>query len=66
MVSNANQSTRRRRVNQGVHADISQANKIGASMPYNFQAHNLTADGGLLPVATMRRSSGSSNWSRRP
>jgi RHS repeat-associated protein len=28
-------------------------NKIGASTPYDFQAHNLTACGGLLPVATM-------------
>ena len=53
MVSNGNRSTRRRRVNQAVHADIPKANKIGASTPYGFQAHNLTAYGGLLPVATM-------------
>jgi hypothetical protein len=53
MVSNANQSTRRRRVNQWVHADIPEPNKIGASTPYDFEAHNLTAYGGLLPVATM-------------
>jgi hypothetical protein len=53
MVSNANQSTRRRRVNQGVHADIPEPNRIGASTPYDFEAHNLTAYGGLLPVATM-------------
>ena len=53
MVNNANQSTRLRRVNQGVHADVPQANKIRASTPYDFRARNLTAYGGLLPVATM-------------
>ena len=53
MVINAKQSTRCRRVNQAVHADIPEANKFGASTPYDFQAHNLTAYGGLLPVATM-------------
>ena len=53
MVSNAKQSTRSRRVNQAVQADIPEPNKIGASTPYDFQAHNLTAYGGLLPVATM-------------
>ena len=40
-------------MNQAVHADIPEANKIGASTPYDFSAHNLTAYGGLLPVATM-------------
>ena len=53
MVSNANQHSGRRRVNQGIHADIPEPNKIGASTPYDFEAHNLTAYGGLLPVATM-------------
>jgi hypothetical protein len=53
MVSNANQSTRRAPVNQGVGADIREPNKIGASTPYDFAARNLTAYGGLLPVATM-------------
>jgi hypothetical protein len=53
MVSNANQTTLDRPVNQGVHADIARPNKIGASTPYDFQARNLTAYGGLLPVATM-------------
>jgi hypothetical protein len=53
MVSNAKQSTRRRRVNQGVTAVIPEPNKIGASTPYDFQGRNLTAYGGLLPVATM-------------
>jgi len=38
---------------QGAEAVISEPNKIGASTPYDFQAKNLTAYGGLLPVATM-------------
>src|ERR1017187_7886074 len=53
MVSNANQTTLDSPVNQGVHADTSEPNKIGASTPYDFAARNLTAYGGLLPVATM-------------
>jgi hypothetical protein len=53
MVNDAKQSTRSRRVNQAVHADIPEPDKIGASTPYDFQAHNLTAYGGLLPVATL-------------
>ena len=53
MVSNANEHNGRRRVNQGVSADIPEPNRIGASTPYDFSAHNLTAYGGLLPVATM-------------
>jgi ADP-L-glycero-D-manno-heptose 6-epimerase len=40
-------------VNQEVRADIPEPNKIGASTPYDFNARNLTAYGGLLPVATM-------------
>jgi len=53
MVINANQHNGCRGVNQAVHAVIPEANKIGASTPYDFSAHNLTAYGGLLPVATM-------------
>ena len=53
MVSNGNQSTRHRRVNQAFRGDIPEPNKIGALTPYDFSAHNLTAYGGLLPVATM-------------
>src|SRR6202022_1727980 len=34
-------------------AVIPEPNKIGASTPYDFEARNLTAYGGLLPVATM-------------
>jgi hypothetical protein len=40
-------------VRQGAEAVISELNKIGASTPYDFEAKNLTAYGGLLPVATM-------------
>lgn len=53
MVTNANQSKRRKPVNQGVQGDIPEPNKIGASTPFDFEARNLTAYGGLLPVATM-------------
>jgi hypothetical protein len=38
---------------QGPEAVIPEANKIGASTPFDFEARNLTAYGGLLPVATM-------------
>ena len=38
---------------QGADAVISEPNKIGASTPYDFEGKNLTAYGGLLPVATM-------------
>ena len=38
---------------QGAEAVISEPNKIGASTPYDFEGKNLTAYGGLLPVATM-------------
>src|SRR6516225_1768497 len=38
---------------QGAEAVDSEPNKIGASTPYDFEGKNLTAYGGLLPVATM-------------
>ena len=53
MVSNTNQTTLDSPVNQGVRADIPEPNKIGASTHYDFDARNLTAYEGLLPVATM-------------
>jgi len=40
-------------VNQGLRDVTPEPNKIGASTPYDFEAKNLTAYGGLLPVATM-------------
>ena len=41
------------RTRQGPEAATSEPFKIGASTPYDFSARNLTAYGGLLPVATM-------------
>jgi hypothetical protein len=38
---------------QGVEAVTPEPNKIGAAAPYDFEAKNLTAYGGLLPAATM-------------
>jgi hypothetical protein len=38
---------------QDQEAVTPEPNKIGASTPYDFEAKNLTAYGGLLPVATM-------------
>ena len=38
---------------QAAEEVIAEPNKIGASTPYDFEAKNLTAYGGLLPVATM-------------
>src|ERR1700747_3556255 len=38
---------------QGAEAVIPEPNKIGATTPYDLEAKNLTAYGGLLPVATM-------------
>ena len=41
------------RSRQGAEAATPEPFKIGASTPYDFSARNLTAYGGLLPVATM-------------
>ena len=38
---------------QGAQTVIAEPLKIGAGTPYDFSARNLTAYGGLLPVATM-------------
>ena len=38
---------------QGRGNSISEPLKIGAATPYDFSARNLTAYGGLFPVATM-------------
>jgi hypothetical protein len=48
-----NQDSRCKPVNQAVGALAPEHNKIGAATPYDFEAKNLTAYGGLLPVATM-------------
>jgi hypothetical protein len=41
-----------KQASQGAEAVISEANKIGPCAPYDFHSTNLTAYGGLLPVAT--------------
>ncbi len=53
MVNDPNQDTCRKAARQGVRDVAPEPNKIGASTPYDFQARNLTAYGGLLPVATL-------------
>src|SRR2546422_2697890 len=53
MVTRGNQHTRPTHSPQGSEGPIPEANKIGASTPFDFEGKNLTAYGGLLPVATM-------------
>jgi hypothetical protein len=43
----------KRPAKQGAGVVIGEPNKIGASTPYDFTGRNLTAYGGLLPIATM-------------
>jgi Transposase DDE domain group 1 len=52
-VNNREKHNDKKPVAQGAERASSEANKIGASTPYDFQSKNLTAYGGLLPVATM-------------
>jgi stalled ribosome alternative rescue factor ArfA len=52
-VINTTEHIDRRPAKQGAKEVISEPNRIGASTPYGFEAKNLTAYGGLLPVATM-------------
>jgi Transposase DDE domain group 1 len=53
MVINKKEHSDKGPAKQGAGEDIGEPNKIGASTPYDFEAKNLTAYGGLLPVATM-------------
>ena len=53
MVKEQEQDIGPRAANQGVREIAPEPNKIGAATPYDFDAKNLTAYGGLLPVATM-------------
>src|SRR5215204_2436110 len=53
MVNNRNEHTRGTPANQGPKAVMPKPMKIGAATPYDFQGSNLTAYGGLLPVAAM-------------
>ena len=50
---NTREHSEKRPAKQGPGEVIRDPNKIGASTPYDFEGKNLTAYGGLLPVATM-------------
>src|SRR5690242_19220360 len=53
MVTNRKEHTQKTPDKQAPGEVIRKAMKIGASTPYDFQGSNMTAYGGLLPVATM-------------
>jgi hypothetical protein len=53
MVKNNNEHSRKTRAKQGAQITHRKLMKIGASTPYDFEGSNMTAYGGLLPVATM-------------
>jgi hypothetical protein len=52
-VNNKKEHSVKRPVKQGPEEVVAEANKIGASTHFDFEAKSLTAYGGLLPVATM-------------
>jgi hypothetical protein len=52
-VNNRKEHSGKKPARQGLAEVIAEPNKIGASTPYDFEGKNLTAYGGLLPVATM-------------
>src|SRR3979490_1936973 len=53
MVINKKKHSDKNGAKQGAEEVIAEPNKIGAATHYDFEARNLTAYGGLLPVATM-------------
>jgi Transposase DDE domain group 1 len=53
MVKHKKKHIAKTRIPQGARHLQSPANKINAATPFDFSAKNLTAYGGLLPVATM-------------
>src|SRR5204863_8622562 len=53
MVTNRKEHTQKTPDKQAPDVVIRKPMKIGASTPYDFQGSNMTAYGGLLPVATM-------------
>src|SRR5271155_4442225 len=53
MVISEKQRSAKNPAKQGSGEDAPEPIKIGASTPYDFEGKNLTAYGGLLPVATM-------------
>jgi hypothetical protein len=52
-VKNRQQDSDKNRAQQGADTTQSEPYSIGATTPYDFEGKNLTAYGGLLPVATM-------------
>ena len=53
MVRGRKKDRAKKPAHQGFQHTDSQPNKIGPSTPFEFSGKNLTAYGGLLPVATM-------------
>ena len=53
MVSKSGKHTAKKRSSQALPEPIPEPNKIGSTTPYDFDSKNLTAYGGLLPVATL-------------
>src|SRR6266567_2461343 len=53
MVKRSPQDSEETRAPQASEQDNREPNKIGAATPFDFSGKNLTAYGGLLPVATM-------------
>ena len=53
MVKRSRKDIEKTPAKQGPDERIPERNKIGASTPYDFEGRNLTAYGGLLPVAAM-------------
>ena len=52
-MKNRQQDSGKKRAQQGADTTQSEPYNIGAATPYDFEGKNLTAYGGLLPVATM-------------
>src|SRR6478752_2201771 len=53
MVRGRNKDREKKPARQAFQDNDSHPNKIGAATPFQFNGKNLTAYGGLLPVATM-------------
>lgn len=53
MVKRSRQDSEKTPAKQAPQSNASEPCKIGASTPYDFQGRNLTAYGGLLPIATL-------------
>ena len=53
MVKHSSKDIEKKPAKQGPEASNPKPNEIGAATPFDFESKNLTAYGGLLPVATM-------------